>query len=143
MYYSIYNCVQNCENENARSENFVKSCSAVVIFTAFESTYTASTGLSICNHNASTGLYIFYHAYWPIKTRHSHWLCSDNEFISLVSGIIEYTEEINVTEILFSADFETLLTSLTIALYLALFQLFYLDTSLFIAQELCLDLFVE
>ena len=45
MYYSIYNCVQNCENENACSENFVRSCS-VVIFTAFESNYSASTGLS-------------------------------------------------------------------------------------------------
>ena len=46
MYYRIYNCVQNCENENACSGNFVKSCSAVVIFTAFESNQTASTGLS-------------------------------------------------------------------------------------------------
>ena len=46
MYHSIYNCVQNCGNENACSENFVKSCSAVVIFNAFESNYTASTGLS-------------------------------------------------------------------------------------------------
>ena len=34
MYYSIYNCVQICERENACSEN---SCSAVVIFPAFES----------------------------------------------------------------------------------------------------------
>ena len=46
MYYSIYKCVQNCENENACSENFVKPCSAVVIFTVFESNDTASTGLS-------------------------------------------------------------------------------------------------
>ena len=46
MRNSIYNCVQNCENENACSEIFVKSRSAVVIFTAFESNYTASTGLS-------------------------------------------------------------------------------------------------
>ena len=47
MYYSVYNCVQNCENENACSENFVKSCSAVVIFAAFESNHTASTDRSI------------------------------------------------------------------------------------------------
>ena len=26
MYYSIYNCVQDCENENACSENFVMFC---------------------------------------------------------------------------------------------------------------------
>ena len=32
--------------ENACSENFVKSCSAVVIFTVFESSHTARTGLS-------------------------------------------------------------------------------------------------
>ena len=37
-----------------------------------------------------------------------------NEFIRLVSDILEYTEEINVTDILFSASFETPLTSLTI-----------------------------
>ena len=35
-----------CENENARFENFVKSCSTVVIFTAFESNHTVGTGLS-------------------------------------------------------------------------------------------------
>ena len=57
------------------------------------------------------------------------------EFIHLVSDILEYTEEINVTEILFSADFETPLTTLTITLYLALFNLFYLDSSLFIVQH--------
>ena len=46
MYYGIHNCVQICENENVFSENFVKSCSVVVIFTAFESNCIASTGLS-------------------------------------------------------------------------------------------------
>ena len=59
-----------------------------------------------------------------------------NEFIRLVSDILKYTKEINVTKISFPADSETLLTSLTVALYLALHNLLYLDSSLLIAQEL-------
>ena len=39
--------VKNCENGNACSENFVKSCSAFVISTAFESNHTADTSTEL------------------------------------------------------------------------------------------------
>ena len=58
-----------------------------------------------------------------------------NEFISIGSDILEYTEDINVTEILFSADLETPLTLFDIALYSALLNLLYSDFSSLIAQE--------